>query len=379
MTLEPRVILSIKKYRRKVVIEKIALLFPYIATNILFIAFILIEMLTYKACYYYLLPVLIFFVILFRLSPTLRELFGLISPLYLSIKNEEKRFSLALSRTISSYDRNEYLKFKNALEGVCIASGSKCPRLFLLDDPVPNALACKLDNKVPSIAITKGLLELDVPVNEANAIMAHELAHIIIGEDLNPPSLISPEFFSGFLFSTSLIFGFVALPLAIAAVSVKDISYILFIIAAIILVALIALQYSQRFVIKFLELIYKHSDYLADSIAIKITGDPTALENAIRRIEHAVRKNESLPGGLALAKYLFVTPPGSISDYFLESTFEVEKPLMPRRKTFLWYLLRRIVSNAWFQILHIEVWMIEERLRNIELIKQGYWKAFEWK
>lgn len=56
-------------------------------------------------------------------------------------------------------------------------AGLPKPRIFLVDDPTPNAFAIGRDPRHAAIALSSGLLEILDP-EEGTAIVAHELAHI---------------------------------------------------------------------------------------------------------------------------------------------------------------------------------------------------------
>ena len=57
-------------------------------------------------------------------------------------------------------DPVEFQRLHNLVEGLCIASGLPKPRVFIVDDPAPNAFATGRDPKHAAIAVTTGLLEL---------------------------------------------------------------------------------------------------------------------------------------------------------------------------------------------------------------------------
>jgi heat shock protein HtpX len=74
-------------------------------------------------------------------------------------------------------DPNQYARLHNLVEGLCIASGLPKPRIYVIDDPAPNAFATGRNPKHAAIAVTTGLLELMNRV-ELEGVLAHELSHI---------------------------------------------------------------------------------------------------------------------------------------------------------------------------------------------------------
>ncbi len=84
--------------------------------------------------------------------------------------------ALAVSRAKPA-DPQQYQRLHNLVEGLCIASGLPKPRVYVVDDPAPNAFATGRDPKHAAIAVTTGLLEKLNRV-ELEGVVAHELSHI---------------------------------------------------------------------------------------------------------------------------------------------------------------------------------------------------------
>lgn len=73
--------------------------------------------------------------------------------------------------------RNEYFDFWNAAENLSITAGLPMPRLFVIDDPAPNAFATGRNSKHAVICVTTGLLAI-LDKSELEGVIAHELSHI---------------------------------------------------------------------------------------------------------------------------------------------------------------------------------------------------------
>ena len=65
----------------------------------------------------------------------------------------------------------------NVVEELAIAAGIPMPRVFLIDDPAPNAFATGRDPQHATVAITTGLRE-KLKRDELQGVMAHEISHI---------------------------------------------------------------------------------------------------------------------------------------------------------------------------------------------------------
>jgi len=74
-------------------------------------------------------------------------------------------------------DGPEYRRYHNLVEGLCIAAGLPKPRLYVVDDPAPNAFATGRNPEHSAIAVTTGLLQTMNRV-ELEGVLAHELSHI---------------------------------------------------------------------------------------------------------------------------------------------------------------------------------------------------------
>ena len=74
-------------------------------------------------------------------------------------------------------DPIEYRRYHNLVEGLCIAAGLPKPRLYVVDDPAPNAFATGRNPEHSAIAVTTGLLQMMNRV-ELEGVLAHELSHI---------------------------------------------------------------------------------------------------------------------------------------------------------------------------------------------------------
>jgi heat shock protein HtpX len=65
----------------------------------------------------------------------------------------------------------------NVVEEMAIAAGVPMPKVYLIDDPAPNAFATGRDPKHAAVAITTGL-RTKLKRDELQGVMAHEMSHI---------------------------------------------------------------------------------------------------------------------------------------------------------------------------------------------------------
>ena len=65
----------------------------------------------------------------------------------------------------------------DVVEGLCIRTGLPKPKVYIVDDPAPNAFAFGRSPKRAGVAVTSGLLNL-MSRRELEGVLAHEMSHI---------------------------------------------------------------------------------------------------------------------------------------------------------------------------------------------------------
>ncbi len=86
--------------------------------------------------------------------------------------------SLAVAMTgAKQIEKKDNPKLYNAVENLSLAAGLPMPKVYVIDDPAPNAFATGRDPKHAVVAATTGLLDI-MDKNELEAVMAHELSHV---------------------------------------------------------------------------------------------------------------------------------------------------------------------------------------------------------
>jgi heat shock protein HtpX len=74
-------------------------------------------------------------------------------------------------------DETQYKELHRIVENLAITAGLPKPRVYLIDDPAPNAFATGRDKDHAVIAVTSGLLSM-MDRNELEGVIAHELSHV---------------------------------------------------------------------------------------------------------------------------------------------------------------------------------------------------------
>ena len=73
--------------------------------------------------------------------------------------------------------REEDLELHRIVENLCITAGLKMPKIYMINDPSPNAFATGRNQEHATVAVTSGLLQI-LNKNELEGVIAHELSHI---------------------------------------------------------------------------------------------------------------------------------------------------------------------------------------------------------
>lgn len=201
----------------------------------------------------------------------------------------------------------------NVVENLAIANGQPMPRVFIIDDPSPNAFATGRNPQHSYVAATTGLLQL-MDKRELTGVMAHEMSHVknydirvsmIVFGLVSAVAFISDFFMRMAWFggdsddddngSAMLIFGLVAA------------------ILAPIVAGLVQLAVSRQ------------REYLADSSAALLTRDPEGLAMALRKLQANSRPMRRQNTAMA---HLYINNP--LRSGFFSRIFSTHPPIEDR-------------------------------------------------
>lgn len=73
--------------------------------------------------------------------------------------------------------REEYFNLYTSVENLSITAGLPMPKVYVIEDPAPNAFATGRDKDHAVVAVTTGILAI-LEKNELEGVIAHELSHI---------------------------------------------------------------------------------------------------------------------------------------------------------------------------------------------------------
>ncbi len=161
------------------------------------------------------------------------------------------------------------------VENLAITTGMPMPKVYIVDDPAPNAFATGRDPDHALVAATTGIMEI-MDDRELNAVMAHEMGHV-----QNYDIRVSMIAFG--LASVIGILSDIALRVLWLGGDNRPNNPIVLIvgIAVIILAPVMAMLIQSA--------VSRQREYLADATGAMTTRDPDALASALEKLGHASR------------------------------------------------------------------------------------------
>lgn len=180
--------------------------------------------------------------------------------------------------------KKENPRLYNIVENLSITTGLPMPKVYVIDDPAPNAFATGRDPKHAIVAATTGLMDI-MDNKELTAVMAHEMSHV-----KNYDIRVS-----------MIVFGLVCVVGLISDIAFRmmfygnrrrdeegsPMGYVLILLAAVLspIVAAVAQMAVSR-----------QREYLADASAVKITRYPEGMISALKKLQSQGRpiKNQNI-------------------------------------------------------------------------------------
>lgn len=198
------------------------------------------------------------------------------------------------------------------VENLSIATGLPTPKIYLIDDPAPNAFATGRNPKNASVGATTGLLKI-MNDNELEAVMAHEMGHV-----KNYDIRVSMIVF-GLVSAVGLISDLIIRMMFFGGGNRREVPPQLYIIAivAIILAPIVATLIQLA--------VSRQREYLADSTGVLTTRYPEALATALEKLAGAARPMKRQSSSTA---HLFMVNP--LKSGFFAKLFSTHPPLESR-------------------------------------------------
>lgn len=198
------------------------------------------------------------------------------------------------------------------VENLTIATGMPMPKVYIMDDPAPNAFATGRDPKHAIVAATTGILEV-MNDRELEAVMAHEISHVRnydIRVSMIAFGLVSAI---GLLSDIALRMLFFSDRRESNVNPVVLIIGVILIILAPIIAAIVQLAISRQ------------REYLADASGVLATRDSEGLASALEKLQQYGRPMKRQNTSTA---HLFLNNP--LKTGFFNKLFSTHPPLEER-------------------------------------------------
>lgn len=180
------------------------------------------------------------------------------------------------AREIAGFDfveRRDERRLYDLLEQTAIANGLPCPRAAILETPALNAFVCGLTARGAVVVVTRGLID-QLDDDELAAVLAHELAHVRLG-DMRLMAC-----------AQSGLAAILSIESRIAPRLGKR--AILLVLAPMQLIMLLAMKATGAIgrMLAYLSqiMISRSREFVADATAVEITKNPGALISALQKI-----------------------------------------------------------------------------------------------
>ena len=204
------------------------------------------------------------------------------------------------------------------IENLCITAGLPTPRIYIINDPAPNAFATGRDPKHASIALTAGIIQ-SLENEELEGVIAHELSHVK-NYDIRLMTIVI------------ILVGLVAL-LSNWFVRVRfwkrddrdsgSIGVILMIIGLILMIL-------SPIIAQIIQLaISRKREFLADASGALLTRYPEGLASALEKISQY--KQPMIHANNATA-HLYISSPFGSTKKFMSNLFSTHPPIEERVK-----------------------------------------------
>ncbi len=216
--------------------------------------------------------------------------------------------------------REEYFDLYTTVENLSITAGLPMPKVYVINDPAPNAFATGRDKDHAVVCATTGLLQI-LEKNELEGVMAHELSHIGNRDMLISTVAVVLVGFVSILadfFMRSMLFGGHRDSDDNKAGGVLMIVGIVLSILAPIFATLIQLAISRK------------REFLADASGALLTRYPEGLANALRKISQYSQPMHRQSN--AIAHLYLADPKGSKIGKKIGGLFATHPPVEDRIK-----------------------------------------------
>ncbi|MDE1856351.1 MAG: M48 family metalloprotease [Candidatus Micrarchaeota archaeon] len=179
-------------------------------------------------------------------------------------------------------DRKQYRDLYGIIEGLASAIQVPMPKVYIINDPSPNAFATGRSRKVSSVAVTTGLLNI-MDRRELSGVLAHEMSHI---QDNDIQFMTIAVVFAG---AIGIMAAFIRNMLFFGMGGNNRNGGI------ILLIALVIGLLAPFFALLIRLAISRRREYMADANGARLTRDPHSLSSALKKLLMYEKDPKSVP------------------------------------------------------------------------------------
>ena len=208
--------------------------------------------------------------------------------------------------------KNDAPELWRVVENLSIASGMSMPKVYIIDDPAPNAFATGRDPNHAIVGATTGLLDI-MDKRELEAVMAHEMSHV-----RNYDIRVSMIAFG--LVSAIGLFADLALRIMFYSDDRdSDVNPIVYALGLIVVILAPLLATITQLAVS------RQREYLADASGVLLTRDTEGLASALEKLRQYGRPMQKQSSSTA---NLFMNNP--LKPGFFSKLFSTHPPLEDR-------------------------------------------------
>ena len=208
--------------------------------------------------------------------------------------------------------KNDAPEFWRVVENLSISSGMSMPKVYIIDDPAPNAFATGRDPNHAIVGATTGLLDI-MDKRELEAVMAHEMSHV-----RNYDIRVSMIAFG--LVSAIGLFADLALRMMFYSDDRdRDVNPIVYTLGLIVVILAPLLATITQLAVS------RQREYLADASGVLLTRDTEGLASALEKLRQYGRPMQKQSSSTA---NLFMNNP--LKPGFFSKLFSTHPPLEDR-------------------------------------------------
>jgi heat shock protein HtpX len=211
-------------------------------------------------------------------------------------------------------DPGEYRQLYNIVQTLAIGDGLPVPKVYVMDDPSPNAFATGRDPNHAAVTVTTGLLQM-MNREELEGVLAHEMSHI-------------KNFDVRLLLVVTTMIGLAALIASVwwngaFRIRSRDDRAVLIVFAIGIIFTLIAFLVGPLMQLA----LSRQRESLADVSAVELTRNPVGLISALKKIAQNDKPPEKFNHAVAA---MMIDNPNEHHGSFFNHLFDTHPPIEER-------------------------------------------------